>query len=441
MSAAFAKAGVKCLTIDEGLTRYGAVETTKEGLIYADFLEEHHGEYDGLVICLPNFGDENGIKAAIKDVKVPILIQAYPDEIGKMDFEHRRDAFCGKLGLTSVLVQMGIKYTAYMPFTVHPLSDAFDEQLRSFIGVCRVVKGMRNMRVGALGARTTAFKSVRYDECALENRGIDVETYDLSGVLAMMDKYDDNSPEVRDWVERLENTADFSCAPAGKATVLAKLGAVMEEIAVSARLDALAIRCWSELQKKLEIVPCSLIGILNQKNIPCACEMDVTNAIMMRALNLASGSAPGCLDINNNYGDDLNKCILFHCGPLPSDLMTGRGQIQDHKLLSKGTGKQCSWGLNAGKMITGGITVASARTESGKIQFYVDKGELTGDKIEDSFFGVSGVFTASDLQRKLYNISESGFRHHATVCRGDVVNIIAEALTKYLGYERININR
>ena len=99
MKTAADKAGVEFLMLDVNATRYGAVETREEGEIYSKFLEEHHGEYDGLVICLPNFGDENGIKVAIQNVNVPILLQAYPDEIGKLDFASRRDAFCGKLGL------------------------------------------------------------------------------------------------------------------------------------------------------------------------------------------------------------------------------------------------------------------------------------------------------------------------------------------------------
>ena len=104
MKAAFAKAGVECLDMEVERTKYGAVETMQEGRIYAQFLKEHDGEYDGVVICLPNFGDENGIKEAIRDVQVPILLQAYPDEIGKMDFANRRDAFCGDIGLKFCLL-------------------------------------------------------------------------------------------------------------------------------------------------------------------------------------------------------------------------------------------------------------------------------------------------------------------------------------------------
>src|SRR5690242_533180 len=94
VQAAVEKLGYGALILDESVTRYGAVETAEEGRKYAAFLRAHKGKYDGVILCLPNFGDENGAIAALEDCGVPILIQAYPDEIGKMDFEHRRDAFC-----------------------------------------------------------------------------------------------------------------------------------------------------------------------------------------------------------------------------------------------------------------------------------------------------------------------------------------------------------
>ena len=50
--------------LEEGATRYGAVETPKEGEIYAKFLFENKGKFDGVILCLPNFGDETGATAA-----------------------------------------------------------------------------------------------------------------------------------------------------------------------------------------------------------------------------------------------------------------------------------------------------------------------------------------------------------------------------------------
>lgn len=58
MVEAVRKAGAEVLMPDTDLTKYGAVETREEGEAYASFLEQHYGEYAGLIICLPNFGDD-----------------------------------------------------------------------------------------------------------------------------------------------------------------------------------------------------------------------------------------------------------------------------------------------------------------------------------------------------------------------------------------------
>ena len=439
MKTAFAKAGVECLTFAEGKTKYNAVETVAEGERYRAFLEEHRGEYGGVVVCLPNFGDENGIKAALRDVQVPILMQAYPDELDKMDFEHRRDAFCGKFALTSVLTQMGVKYTDYTPFVVSPASDEFVSQLKRFAVTCKVVKALKHLRVGVFGARTSAFKSVRYDETVFERHGVEVETFDMTSVMAIYHGMTDEDEAVLAWREELHRVACFSHAPEGKDLVLAKLGATLDRIITDHGLDAIAIRCWPELQDLLGVTPCALLGLLNYKGISAACETDVSNAIAMKALSAASEQSAGCLDLNNNYGGESNKCILFHCGPLPMQLMQGPGEIEDHKMLSKGKPVPCSWGLNVGKMKTGEYTLLGMRATNGEIAFFSDTVTMTDDPVDSSFFGVYGVMETEDLQNKLKKIANGGFHHHAIVTPTDVAAGVNDALTTYLGYTKVEI--
>ena len=439
MRQAALKAGVELLEIEKDKVKYGAVETTQEGMVYHDFLEEHHGEYDGVIICLPNFGDENGIKAALRDVNVPVLLQAYPDEIGKMDFAQRRDAFCGKLGLCSVFKQMGFKFTSGKPFVMHPLSDAFNKELTEFKAICNIVKKMRYMRLGVFGARTTAFKSVRFDEGAMERLGCDTESFDFTTVMEKYNEITADCEEAKFFKEKLLATADFSDAADYALDNLARFGATMMWFVKDQKLDAISVRCWSELQHLLHIAPCSLLGIFNSLGIPASCETDASNSIAMMALNAASGTPCGCLDINNNYGDDENKAILFHCGPLPVELMTGPGHIEEHLMFTKTQGENCSWGLNVGHIKPGVVTFAGARTENGEVHYYVEKGEVTADEIESAYFGTPGVIKVDNLQDKLFSMQEEGFRHHTIITAGDHVREVEEALSKYLGYTRIKL--
>ena len=439
MKEAISRVGAEALFMDADLTRHGAVETRAEGECYSEFLKKHAGEYDGIIICLPNFGDENGIKEAIKDVNVPILLQAYPDELDKLDFANRRDAFCGKLGLCAVLKQMKTKFINTESFTVHPSSDEFQKELIRFVSVCRVVKRMRHMRIGVLGARTTAFKSVRFDESALESRGCDVETLDMTQVFEKMNSISDDDARISAWERDILEISNVEDAPRYAMINQCKLGIALEEIKNEMRLDVMAIRCWSELQYEYKITPCTVMGILNKRQIPVVCETDVTNAPAMLALALASMTGVGCLDVNNNYGDDPNKCILFHCGPLPIDLLCEKGHMEEHKMFTKTQGENCSWGVNVGKIKPCTVTVCGMRTEDGEVRYFVERAEVLDTELDRAFFGTYGVIEIPELQSKLKHMSEEGFRHHAIITEGDWCQPLREALSKYLGYTEVKL--
>jgi len=434
MQAALGRLGMGSLVLDEGATRFGAVETAEEGRRFAAFLAAHRGEFDGVVLSLPNFGDENGAVAALQDCGVPILVQAYPDEIGRMGFEDRRDAFCGKFSIMDVFFQNRIPFTAWPPHVAHPGSAAFAEQLSWFGAVCRVVKGLRRTTIGAIGARTTAFKTVRFDEVALQKHGVTVESLDLSDVFARVRGIEPGSPTLRKKHERLAAYTSWTGVPRDKIEALAKLGVVLDDLIGEYRLDGLALRCWIEIEKELGVSPCVLLGELNDRGTVAACELDVLNAVAMRALSLASTRPATCLDWNNNYGDAADKCILFHCGPVPQSLMTARGQVIDHPMFAKSFGAGCGFGCNVGRIAPAPISFASAKTDEGRLVFYLGEGEFTSDPIEPAFFGCAGVAAIDGLQDRLLAIGKQGFRHHVSVTVGHVATPLREAFREYLGY-------
>ncbi len=429
------KLGHHTLSLDPRATRYGAVETPAEGERYARFLTEHRGEYDGVILCLPNFGDENGAVAALQDANVPILIQAYPDEMDRMAPAMRRDAFCGKFSIMDVFCQNDIPFTALTPHTVHPNSARFTANIDYFDRLCRVVGGLRRMTVGAIGARTTAFKTVRIDEVALQHHGITMETLDLSEVFARLSAVKTSAPAYRAKAKTLKHYTSWRGTPAAAFQTLTRLGVVLDEIVTEYRLDALALRCWVEMQKQLGISPCVLLSEMNERGIVAACEVDVGNAITMRALQLAAGAPAACLDWNNNYGDADDKCILFHCGPVPQSLMTARGLIADHAILANAVGEGCGFGCNTGRIAPQPFTFGSLLTEAGELNFYLGEGRFTDDPIPADFFGCAGVAEIPALQHTLQTIGYAGFRHHVSVTPGHYIEPIAEAFCKYLGYD------
>ncbi|MBR5451998.1 MAG: hypothetical protein IKV36_03270 [Clostridia bacterium] len=438
MVKAVTDAGYDYIMMDKEATRYGAVETRDEGRLYAEWLASHKGEFDGVILCMPIFVDENGAIAALQDAGVPILMQAYPDEIGKMDFKHRRDAYCGKFSVTDVFEQYKVPYTVMKPHVVHPLSPEFAENLKDFAAVCRVVNGMKRFTIGCIGARTTAFKTVRFDEITMQRHGINVESFDLSELFEFVRAKSDCDEKVIAKKAALENYTDFSRVPEDKKNMLAKISVVIDEYIEIYHLDAIALRCWNEMETYLRVCPCVLLSELNDRGITASCEIDMCSAITMRALSLATEGPAACLDWNNNYGDDPDKVILFHCGSTAQKLMKEKGTVTSHKMFDK-TDPGSGWGTNEGRIGAFPMTFSNCKTEDGKITIYVSEGEFTADDIEKEFFGCGGVAKIPNLQNKLLKLARGGFKHHTTVANGHVKWVLEEAFKYYLGYDLVSI--
>ena len=454
MAEAVTKAGYDYIMMDESSTRYGAVETRDEGRQYARWLEEHKGQYDGVIFSMPIFVDENGAAEALRDAGTPILLQAYPDEIGKLGFKYRRDAYCGKFSVTDVFAQYKIPFTVMKPHVVHPLSDKFcgnsdggsnsgcncgaNSNLGEFAAVCRVANGMKRFTVGCIGARTTAFKTVRFDEIALQKYGITVESFDLSDLIFKVQGMAGDAPGMREKLERLSAYAGFSGVPGENMLTLAKISLVIDEYIRDYHLDAITLRCWNDMETILRVCPCVLLSELNDRGIVASCEIDLCSAISMRAMNLASGRPTAVLDWNNNYGDDENKVVLFHCGSAAQSLMAGKGTVTEHKMFAKndpGSG----WGCNEGRLAAFPMTYSNCRTEDGRLIIYVSEGEMTADPIEDGFFGCAGVAEIPGLEDKLYKLARGGFKHHTCIGAGRLKAALEEAFTIYLGYDVVLI--
>jgi L-fucose isomerase-like protein len=316
--------GHEVLMLDAEATRYGAVETPHEGEVYANFLRAQRGKFGGVIVCLPNFGERParsppaGSRRADLDSGLSGRIRRWPGL--------RRDSFCGKISIMDVFRQYGVKFTALKPHTVKPGTDRFKANVDQFDRVCRVVAGVKGMVVGAIGARTTPFKTVRIDEVALQRHGITVETFDLSDIFLRMKAV---KPETTAYAEKSRVLREYSSwdgVPDRAFENIVRLGVTLDQLAQEARLDALAIRCWTEMQLQMGISPCVAMGVLNDVGTASACEVDIGNAVAMKALHFASYGPVGLLDWNNNYYDEDDKCILFHCGPMPASMMDGPGR-------------------------------------------------------------------------------------------------------------------
>ena len=427
---------IEPVILGETDTKLGAVETWQEAKRCAELFRASGGRIDGVLVTLPNFGDEKGVADTIKlsGLNVPILVQAYPDSMDKLTVEHRRDAFCGKLSVCNNLDQYGFPFSLTSLHTVRPNTGSFKADLEKFVGVCRVVNGMRKARLGAIGARPNAFSTVRFSEKILQDAGVSVSTIDLSDVFGTAQSLADDNAQVRLKLEEIRAYADAGGVPERSLLLMAKLGVAISEWMEQNDLDATAIQCWTSIQQNYGVNACALMSMMSEKLMPSACEVDVTGAASMYALQLASKTPSALADWNNNYGDDANKCVLFHCGNWPKSFLPDI-RIQTADIVGSMIGEEKTYGAVAGRAPAGPMTFARISTDDGNgcIRCYVGEGQFTDDPLDT--FGTRAVVEIPEMQKLMQYICRAGFEHHIAVNASHTAGILAEAFETYLDWE------
>jgi L-fucose isomerase-like protein len=436
LAEALSGTNIEAVMLDENQSKLGSVETWEHAQRCAALFRANRDRIAGVLVCLPNFGDEKGVAEALKmaELNVPVLVQAYPDDLNQLGVERRRDAFCGKISVCNNLRQYGIPFTLTGQHTTPVSSGDFRCDLERFVAVCRVVRGLRRARIGAVGARPNAFNTTRYSEKLLQSAGIAVSTIDLSEVFGRAERTGDGDARVKEKLQSILGYAAASGVPDASLTRMAKLGVVLAEWMEQNGIHATAIQCWSSMQQNFGVNCCTIMSMMSENFMPSACEVDVTGVVTMYALQLASGRPSALVDWNNNYGQDPNKCVLFHCGNWARTFLLD-ARIGTAPILGSMLGEQNTYGALAGRTPAGPLTYARVSTDdaAGRIRAYVGEGSFTDDPL--ATFGSRAVAEVPQLQRLLRYICKNGFEHHAAMSASHCAGVLAEALETYLGWD------
>lgn len=432
------KEGYDYVILPEDATPTGSssIETREDGLKCAKLFRENRDRIDGIIVSLPNFGFEIGIINAISvaDLNVPVLVQACDDENDKVDLDSRRDAFCGKISVCNNLYQYGIPFTDTTLHTYSIYSDLLAADINKFAAICRVVNGLRHARIGAIGTRPAGFQTVRASEKLLQASGITVVPVDLSEILSAARKIEDADETLQ---AKLKEIRQYAAVPEqynDKLILQAKFGVAVEQWMEANEIDAVAIQCWDSLEQNYGCAACVTMSMLSEKLIPAACEVDIAGAVSMYALTLASGRPSALLDWNNNFAEDRNKCVCTHCGNFPKSFVMSDLKLGTLGVLGRTLGKVHTFGAVYGKVKQGDFTFFRISTDDTKgcIKSYLGKGGLTDDP-----YGMDGciaVTKVDNLQPLMKYICKNGFEHHVAMCRGNVKDILAEAIETYLNW-------
>jgi len=430
--------GYSYVILPDGATPNGAIEKLADARKCAKLFKENREQIDGIIIVLPNFGDELAVVQTIDLAKLnmPVLVQACSDRLDAVDVHSRRDAFCGKLSVCNNLYQYGIPFTDTSEHTCDIDSELFERDIHYFARVCRVVKGLRNARIGAIGARPAAFQTVRFSEKLLQDSGITVVTVDLSEIISKAQELDDKAQKVQ---KKLSQIKDYGHIPSSikPENVLkqAKLSVVIDDWMEENELDASAIQCWTSVQDNYGCAACLSMSLMGERHMPSACEVDVTGAVSMYGLLLASSNIPGFLDWNNNYGTEKDKCVCTHCSNFPRSFMENDIEISNLDILGETLGREKCFGAIKGHVAAGPMTYFRISTDDprGKIKAYLGEGEFTDDPFDMD--GGIAVCKIPRLRALLAHLCQNGFEHHVAMTRTYCADIVYEAISKYMEWE------
>ena len=438
LMAAMEQWGHQVIALSPEDTFLGQTMTYEEAKKCEALFRAHSDEIEGIIVCLPNFGEETGVADAIKmsGLNVPILIQACDDDLDKLQLENRRDAYCGKLSLCSNLYQYGIPYSLTARHTCPVDSEEFHADVERFARICAVVKALRTARIAQLGARVTPFRTVRYSEKLLQQAGISVITEDMSEIFADAWLLQDDDPRVLAREAEIRAYGNI-CPGIAREKVLkqAKLSLTIDQWMADHECVASAVQCWDSVEANYGCAACLSMSMMSSRGLPSACETDVMGAVSLLALLKASGVAPVYQDWDNNYGGDTDRCVNVHCSNYPAAAFREKPEIANLDILATTLGTEYSFGALKGRVRPDKMTFLKVSTDDrrGVIKCYLGQGEFTDDPLET--FGGVAVCHVKNLDGLMHYVAKNGFEHHVAIVQAECADILEEALGNYLGWE------
>lgn len=429
--------GFNTIILPSEETPTGNIEGYADALKCADLFRKNQDVINGIIVVLPNFGDELGVVNSIKmsGLNVPVLVVAVDDDNDKVDVKSRRDAFCGKLSVCNNFYQYGIKFTDTIYHTYSLDSQEFIKDILKFSAICRVVKGLKGLRVGAIGTRPIGFQTMRFSEKLLQKFDITIVPVDMSEIIAAAEKIDENDPAVVAKVKDIQEYGTCSIAHKGKIAKQARFGLAVENWIHENNIDISAIQCWESIEKNYGCAACVTMSMMGEKLMPSACEVDVAGTISMYALALAANTPSAILDWNNNFGEDRDKVVCTHCSNYPKSFFQSEIEIGTLDVLGTVLGDEDTFGAVKGKVAAGEMTYFRISTDDTKgiIKTYLGEGKMTDDP-----YGMDGGIAVTEipnLQNLMKYMCKNGFEHHVAMVRGHVAEILEEAIGNYLGWE------
>jgi L-fucose isomerase-like protein len=329
-----------------------------EGLLYDDqdagkvaayFLEK---KVDAVFAPHCNFGTENAVAQAAKEIRKPLLIWGPRDEAPLSNGKRLRDTQCGLFATSKVLQRYQVPFTYIINSRV--TDGVFKKGFGNFIRAANVVKFTKNTRIGQVASRPQSFYSIIVNENELLERfGIEIIPLNLSTIVRLVrEALENKKAEIKIIVGEIRLKADLSALTPETIETIAALKYTLTGLISECNLQALAFQCWDELQFQLGICSCYVHALITEEGTPVACESDIHGAISSLMLQAAGMFAEPTFfaDLTIRHPQNDNAELLWHCGAFPPSLCENRAEasIGNHFVLPSNAPGTCNWQLKKG---------------------------------------------------------------------------------------------
>ena len=403
-------------------------EINEEGLLYDDqdvdkILRKFQEEgVDGLMLAHCNFGTEYVCARLARRLGLPVLLWGPLDERPEPDGTRLRDTQCGLFATGKVLRRFQVPFT-YL--TNCRLNDpVFEEGIRDFLAVCRVVKTFKNIRILQISTRPFDFWSTMCNEGELlEKFNIQLSPIPMTELIQEIKAVEGEGTPVEEMVTCIRETMEIQIKE-HQVRKVAALAAAMERLIHRYGCSAAAIQCWNALQTEIGIMPCAANGILNEKGIPVVCETDIHGAVPALLAEAAAndGTRGFFADWTIRHPDIENGELLQHCGPWPVSVCRERPKLTyplafDHP------------GSLTAEAKHGDVTLCRFDGDNGEYSLLLGRAKgVDGPKGMGTYLWVQ----VENIKRLEAKLVEGPYIHHCVGIHKDVVPVLYEAC-KYIG--------
>ena len=316
-------------------------------------------------------------------------------------------------------------------FFGNPGYAAFDESLLITLHALEANININGSIIGQIGGVVPTFYNLDYDTRSLySNLGVEIvevsmgeliETYrsvQKGEVSTCVSEFRERASRIEVGDEWLEKSA--------------KMATAIRLLKHRYGLDALALKCWPELQSELGIAPCAAVALLNDTETVTGCEGDLIGSISMYVGKIVTKTA---VTMNDPVAVDIKSGTMqmWHCGPGPASWADEAGQCLDfHHTLNRRVEDKKHWtGVSSDISFRKGPVTVMRFGRNGQNLFCFEAEVVEGPAPPfPGSGGWFGCFTSQGNKVSVMDIIECigrhGVEHHFPVAKGHLEGIYRE---------------